>query len=424
MVSSTSLILYSLFLGLRPNTSLRHKLRAFILRCLLFWPRIFRNLRKAWSRYFPTRFTANDDVKKTGGNIARPPSPRMSWKREEYSVVCASRAFERGEDERSLGRSLSRFSDRDEAIQLGPVIGRSSDVPHSPSSSYPPSVQDSPRSAANPLPTGNPNHSSSSLRPETPLRTVELIFQRSNTPASWTHSRATSRQFTGESSRSHSRHPSPSPSRSLFRHHFSRPVTPLRVDIEVPIRPTVVQDPHGSPEVSAHSSTGITFRVEKPSAPGSPVTSSSSQSRLSLVRDQRQSLPTRNQLPYTESVNSSADSTRSRGHSPFVLVTHRNAHHSQGSIQIPSLGSQWIQNPIEPSFAFPEASVSRVTIQISAAAASNTQPGSRRRLIKPMHFDKVSRYLKRGDVCVLSVAQASRLYRDMSSGQGRLASIR
>jgi len=421
MASSTSLILYSFYQSLRPITSLRHKLRAFILRCLLFWPRIFRKLRKAWSRYFPTSSTASDG-KKTGGNIARPPSPRMPWKREEYSVVCASRAFERGADERSLGRSLSSFSDRDEPIQLGPVIGRSPDVSHSPSSSYPPSVQDSPRYSANPLPTGNPNNSSSSLHPETPLRTVELIFQRSSTPASWTHSRATSRQFTGESSRSHSRQPSPSPSRSLF--HFSRPVTPSRIDIEVPTRPAVMQDPHGSPEVSAHSSTGITVRVEQPSAPGSPVTSSSSLSRLSLVRDQTQSLPTRNQLPYTESVNSSADSSRSRGHSPFVLVTHRNAHHSQGSMQTPSLGSQWIQIPIEPSFAFPEASVSRVRIQISATAASNTQPGSGRRLIKPMHFDNVSRYLKKGDVCVLSVTQASCLYHDMSSGQGRLASIR
>jgi hypothetical protein len=418
MVSSTSLILYSFLQSLRPITGLTHKLRAFILRCLLSWPRIFRNLRKAWSRYFPTSSTASDG-KKTGGNIARPPSPRMSWKREECSAVCASRAFERGADERSLGRSLSRFSDRNESIQLGPVIGRSPDVPHSPSSSYPPSVQDSPRSSANPLPTGNANNSSSSLQPEAPLRTVELILHQSSTPGSWASSRAPSRQFTGARSRSRSRQPSPSPSRSLFRrHHFSRPVTPSRDDIEVPTHPAVMQRPHGFPEVSAHSSTGITFRVEQPSPPGSPATSNSSPSRLSLVRDQAHGLPTRSQLPSsTESVNSSAGSLRSRGHSPFVLVTHRNAHHSQGSIRTPSLGSQSIQAPNELPFAFPEVPL---RIQISATAASNTQP---RRLLKPMHSEKVSRYLKKGDVCVLPIAQANCLYRDMSSGQERIATI-
>jgi hypothetical protein len=252
---------------------------------------------------------------------------------------------------------------------------------------------------------------------------MELIIHRSSTPVSGTHLRTTSRQFTEVSSRSRSR-PSPSPFMSLFRRHLSPPDTPLRVDIEVPTRPSpaVIQDLQGSPDNSAHSSPEITVQVEQPS-PGLPVASSSSPSRLSTVRDQMQSLPMHRQLPSTESVNSSADSSRSRGQSPSVLVARRNPHSSHGSIRHHSSSLQSMQTPHEPSFTFPEASVSRVTIDILETMGWNTRPPERR-LMKPMHPDKVSRYMRKGDVCVLSATQASFLYRDMSSGQGRRTSIR
>jgi len=381
----------SSFLQSLRSISLRHKLRT-ILRCLLF---IFRNLRGVWSRYFPTNSNVSDG-KKTKGSTGKLPYTRSSWKREEFNVVCASRAFG-GADEQSLSHSLSRSSDREEPIQLEPVIGRSPNMSHSPSFSYPPSLQDSPRHSVNPLPLGNSNNSSSSLRPETPLSTMELIIHRSSSPVSWTHPRATSRQFTGGSSRSRSRRPSPSPSTSLFRRHFSRPDSPSRVDIEVPTRMAAVQDSQGSPENSAHSPTEITVQVEQPSVPGSPVTSNSSPSRLSPLHDRMQQLDTHHQLPSTESVNSSADSSRPRER-PSVLGAHRNVHSSQGSIWAPSSSPSLIQAPREPSIVYPETSVSRISIQLSASTASNTQPRTATRSLRPMHSEQVSRYVKKGDV--------------------------
>jgi hypothetical protein len=382
----------SSFLQSLRSIGLSHKLRTFILRCLLF---IFRNLKGVWSRYFPTGSNVSDG-KKTEGSVRRPPYTRSSWKREEYSVVCASQAFGRA-DGQSLRHSLSRSSDREEPIQLGPVIGRSSSMPHSPSSSYSLSLQDSPRHSVDHLPLGNPNNSSGSLRPETPMSTMELVIHRSSTPVSWTHPRATSRQFTGASSRSRPRRPSPSPSTSLFHRHFSRPDTPPRVDIEVPTHTTAIRDTHGSPENSAHSPTDITVQVEQPSMPGSPATSSTSPSRLSPLHDRMQHLDTHQQLPSTESVNSSADSSRSRGR-PSVLGAHRNAHPSQGSIRAPSSSPSLIRAPLGPSIVYPESSVSRISFQVSVSTALNAQSRTATRSLRPMHSEQVSRYVKKGDV--------------------------
>jgi hypothetical protein len=374
------------------SISMRHKLGTSILRCLLF---ISRYLRGVWSRYFPTSSDVSDE-KKREGSTGRLPHTRSSWKREEYNVVCASRAFARA-DEQSPRHSLSRSSDREEPIQLGPVGGRSPNMPmpHSPSFSYSPSLQDSPRHSVNPLPLGNPNHSSSSLRPETPLSTMELIIRRSSTPVSWTHPRATSRHFTGAPSRSRSRQPSPSPSTYLFHPHFPRPDTPSRVNIEPPTRAAGILS-QGSLENSAHSSTEITVHVEQPSVPGSPVTSSSSPSRLSPLHDRIQQLDTHHQLPSTESVNSSADSSRSRGR-PSVPGAHRNMHPNQRRVRAPSSSPSSIQAR-EPSTVYPETSVSRISIQVSASTASNTHPRTATRSLRPMHSEQVSRYVKKGDV--------------------------
>jgi hypothetical protein len=391
MVSSTgSRSALSSFLQSLRSTGLRHKLRSLILRCLLF---IFRNLRGVWSRYFPTGSNVGDG-KKTEGSTGTPPYTRSSWKREGYNVVCASRAFGRA-DEQSLRHSLSRSSDREEPIQLEPVVGQSSNTPHGPPFSYPPSLQDPPRHSVNPLPLANPNDSSSSLRPETPLSTMELIVRRSSTPVSWTHPRATSRHFTGAPSRSRSRQRSPSPSTSLFHRHFPRPDTPSRVNIEVPTRTAAIQS-QGSSGNSAHSSTEITVHVEQPSVPTSPLTSNSSPSRLSPLHDRIQQFDTHHQLPSTESMNSSADSSRSRER-PSVLGAHRNAHPSQGGIRASSSSPSLIQAPHDPSIVYPETSVSRISFQVSASTA-NTQPRTLTRSLRPMHSEQVSRYVKRGDV--------------------------
>jgi len=400
MVSSTRSAVFSLLQSMR-SLNLSHKLRAFILRCLIFWPRILRNLRKFWFWFFQT---SSRDGKEAEGSTRRPSSSRALRNQEGYNVICASRAFFDGGDKQSMGRSLSRHSDAEESIQLRTVVGRSPGVSHSPSSSHPPSPQDSPIHPVNPLSTGDVNNSSSSLQPERPLTTVELTIHRSSTPVSWTQPRATSRQFTGASSRSRSRRRSPSPSPSRFRLHFSRPGTPLRHDIEDPPRPTVVQGSLNSHGDSAHSPTGITVQVEQPSAPGSPVTSSSSLSRLSPLQDQTQNFPTRHQLPSTGSINSSAGSTSSRRNSSSVSGSNRSTHRSQGSIQGRSSSPSLNQSPHQSAIAFPEPivfpqpSVSRVSIQVSPTVVSTTQVGSGSRKMKPMHSEQVSRYMKKGDV--------------------------
>jgi len=214
---------------------------------------------------------------------------------------------------------------------------------------------------------------------------MELTIYRSSSPVSWTHPRATSRHFTGASSRSRSRHRSTSRSPSLFRRHLSRPSTPSGHDIEDPTRSTMVQGSLNSHEDSAHSSSGITVHVEPPSALGSPVTSSSSLSR-------------HHQLPSTESIHSSADSTSSRGNSSSVSSSSRYTHRSQGSIQGRSSSPRLNQAPHRPPISFPEPLVSRVSIQGSPTVVSTPQAGSRSRKMKPMHSEQVSRYMKKGDV--------------------------
>lgn len=407
MVSPTRSALFSLLLQSMRSINLSHKLRAFILRCLLFCPHILRNLTKFWFWLFQK---SSIDRKEAERSTGRPSSSRALRNHEEYNVICASRAFDGG-DEQSLGRSSSRHSDVEESIQLGAVTGRSPSVSNSPPSSHPPSLQDSPMHSVNPLSTGHINNSSSSLQPERPLTTVELTVHRSCTPVSWTHPRATSRQFTGASSPnlprrrspSPSPFPIPSPSPSLFRRRFSRPGTPSGHDIEDPTRPTVVQGSLNSHGDSAHSSTGITVQVEQPSAPGSPATSSSPLSPISLLQGQTQSFPMHHQLPSTESVSSSADSTSSRGNGSSVSGSHRYTHRSR-SIQGRSSSPRSNQATHQPALAFPEPilfprpSVSRVSIQVSPTVVATPQAGSGLRKMRPIHSEQVSRYMKKGDV--------------------------
>jgi len=128
MVSSTRSVLFSLLQSKR-FANLGHKLKAFILRCLTFWPRILRNLREFWFWFFQT---SSSSGKETEGSTGWPSSSRALRDHEGHNVICASRAFDM-EDGQSMGRSLSRRSGAEESIQLGAVSGG---VSHSPSSSF------------------------------------------------------------------------------------------------------------------------------------------------------------------------------------------------------------------------------------------------------------------------------------------------
>lgn len=350
------------------SISLPRNLKAFIFRCLLLWPRVFRSLRKIWSWFFQTNPSSRDG-KKTEQNVEGPSSSAILWERKEHSVVCASLAFE-GVGDPSQRHSISRSNDAGESIQLSPVIERSPSVPHSLSSYYTPSSQGPQQHPHHPLPTGNPYLLSSPSRAETPHSTMELIIHRSNTPVSWTHPGATSNQFTGTSSRSPSRRQSPSP--SLFRRHFSRSHPPERPDTDISSRPAMIQDLQGPLEVSVQSSDEISVQVRS-ATPESQISYNPSQSSVSSIRGQTPSP------------------------SPSVSDTHRSVHQGTvGSIQASSHPS--INASPEPALASPEPYVSRISLQVPVPNAPGTESGPRNRWIRLMHPDQVSRYVKKGDV--------------------------
>jgi hypothetical protein len=387
MVPSVKLALFAFLHSVR-SVRLGRNLRAFILRCLLIWPRILRSFRKVWPWYFQS---SSSDEKKTKGDTGGPSPTGTLRKREECVVVCASRDFGRGGEPSRY--SISGPSNAEQSIPLEVVIRRTPSVPHTLSSSYAPSLQGSPRLSATRLSSGSPHSSASSLRAEFPLGAMELFMDRSNTPVSWTHSRATGRQFTGAASRSRSRPSSP------FRRHSPRPSTPTRLDIGISTHTAIIQHPQGPPEDPASE---VPIDVQPPSRSASPEdtqsTYSSSRSRLSPVHGQTQSLPTRHQLPSTESVGSSTVSSHSGRYSPSMYAVHIGAHQSRGSIQ-DSMTSQSSQAPPRPPIPFPEPFVPHISTKISTTNAPNSppRPGTRVR-VRPMNPEQVSRYVKKGDV--------------------------
>ena len=314
MASSAKLALFAFLRNMR-SISVGRNLKAFILRCVLLWPRILRSLRKVWSWYFQNSAGGGKETKKdTGG-----PSPLgTTRKREECVVVCASQAFGGvGEPSR---HSVLRSSEAEQSIQLENGIPRNSSIPHPLSSSYAPAPQDPPWPSATTPPSGSPHTSVRSFRTES---SVGSVNSRSNAPVPWSHSRATAGQFTGVSSRSRSRPSSP------FRHRSTRP------DLVISTPPDMTQDTQGplSPSLD-----GLT-----------------------------QSFPTNHWHPSTESVNASEVSSDLRGHSPSMSGAWSGGHmgapdskDSERAIQDP-LTSQPTQ---APRITFPEPSISRISESI------------------------------------------------------------
>src|SRR5882672_4228748 len=111
MAPSLSLVLIAFLQRMR---SLRRHLRSFMLG---FLPRILRNLRDLWSLYLQTGPIATGR-KKTGGDTGRPPSTGTMQKREGYSVICASKTFDRV-GEASQSSSIPRSADIEEFTEPG-----------------------------------------------------------------------------------------------------------------------------------------------------------------------------------------------------------------------------------------------------------------------------------------------------------------
>jgi hypothetical protein len=398
MVFSSKLAPSVLFQSIR-SSRLGRKLKAFILRCLLLWPRILRSLRKVWSWYLQTSTSDGKGTKGDSGTGGLPPTGAL-WKREECVVVCASKAFGRVPAGEPGGHFMSGSSDAEPSIPMEDTVRRNPSVPHS-LSSHAPSRQGSPRLSASPSTQGSPRTSASSLREESAPIPMEWFMHRSNSPVNWTHSRTAGRQFTGVSARSHSRPSSPSP--FPFLRHPSRPNTPTRFDIDIPPRLAMIQhslDSEGSPSE-------IPIDIKEPSRPGTPEDSdkrseySFSPPQLpSVTADGRtQSFSTYHRFPSPEFVNPSADS---KGHNLSGYGTHMGAHQSRESIRPEgSMTLRSTQALPRPSFTFPtfpEPSIPGISTQASTVNAGNSpfRPGTTP--VRPMNSDQVSRYLKKGDV--------------------------
>jgi hypothetical protein len=394
MVSYAKLVLSVLIQGIQ-SSSVGRNLKAFILRCLLLWPRILRSLRKVWSCYFQT---SSSDEKNTKGDsdTGGPSSTGALWKREECVVVCASQAFGKVPVGEPSGHFMSGSSDAEPSIPM--EDRRNPSVPHSPSF-HAPSRQGSPRLSAPPSTQGSPHTSTSSLPEENALVPMEWFMHRSNPPVNWTHSRAAGRQFTGVSSRSHSRPSSPSPFQ--FLRPSSRPTTPTRSDVDIPSRLAMIQhslDSEGSPSE-------IPIDIKEPSRPGTPEDTQSEYSFSPpqlpsvTVHGRTQSLSTH---PSTEFVNPSAES---KGHSLSEYGTQIGAHQSKESIRPEgSMTSRSTRAPPRPSFTFPAPvtfpvpSIPGTSTQASTMNAGNSPFRPDTPPVRPMNSDQVSRFLKKGDV--------------------------
>lgn len=354
MAFSAQLALLSFLRSVR-SISVGRNLRAFILRCLLLWPRILRSSRKVWSWYFQTGFNYE---KKMKGDTGWSSSTAMSRKREECAVVCASRDLGGGGE--SSRHAISASSDAEQSIPLEDVIQRTPSVPHSLSSAHSPSSQGSPRLLAT-LPSLGSRHSSAS-----PLREMELFAHRSDTPSSWTHSRPS----------------------FPFRLRFSRPSIPGTHDIETRLAP--IQHSQGSPEGSASEVLG-------PPLPASPEDKESAYSffhdsrpRLSPVHDLTQSLPIRHQFQSTESMN--LVSSHLRGQSPSPYGMHRGAQQSGGDslnfTTLESIQAPPIPEPLVPPIFTPTSTVNPLNSPFELGTHS----------VRLMTSEEVSRYTKKGDV--------------------------
>ena len=401
MVSSAKLALFA-FLRSVGSISLGRDLKAFILRCVLLWPRILRSLRKVWSWYFQT---SPRDEKKTKGDTGGPSSPETIGKREECVVVCASDFGGSGKPSR---RSILGSRNSEQSIPLEDGI-RPPSVPHSLSSSRAPSP-----------PPSSPHTSARSLRTEDSRGSV---YYRSHTPVSWTHSRATARQFTGGASprirsrpssifRHHSSRPNtptgPDPDRSIlrtvtqdsqghpedstsgvsmqlsprdrsrspspFRPHFSSPNTPTSPNFDIPTPLTMAQDSQGSSP--GDSASGVVIGVEPPSRSASPETTesmhSTSRPRLPSLEGLTRSFPTSHQHTSYEFVNSSKVTSDLGGHGPSMSGGHIGAQDSKERIQDP-LTSQPTQTP---QFTFPEPSTSRKLTTNDVIRRTSSMPHS------------------------------------------------
>jgi hypothetical protein len=388
-VSLTFSMFHPLRLGLlailRGLRSAGDILKSFVLRCLLFWPRVLRSLRRIWPSC--SRIRPKDIPKKKGlGGQARPSFPEAPGC-EGYSIIYASR-----DPNRSSAPHLPFGFSSTEVLQLDPILGQSQSPPHSPESSTGPPSPGSTHLTDRDLPGG----STPSLANPYDIQLPHI--PRLSGPLTLTHSRITSAQFAGAPRRSRYRSSSWSPSPLPHSYSFprstalesataspahSRPPSPFR-----PSSPLLFPQPHRSPESPVLDSSGgiqIPDVVISPPARSQRTRADSEQLPSSPVSFQEGNL---SQFP-TGTEHLTLDLSEPGG----LGLIQGNGRHSSESLRdngpAPSSNQARLVYP------------SQVTLKLEDIPiindSGNWTDGKRRR-IGQMHSEQVSRYVNKGDV--------------------------
>jgi hypothetical protein len=391
---------------LRCIQSIGSTLKSFLLRYVL------RNLRHIW--LLCCRTSPKDVSKKKEGQ-ARPSFHGASGGCEGYSVICASRDFNRGSEPHLL---LPTGPGNAEVLPLSPIMGQPQSAPCSPALSLASSLPRSPQHSDRQLPEGSTTSIPRSYNADIQLPIRHLTL---------THSRTTSIQFTGAPpGRPRSPSPSPSPSLSPYPHphHLSQSST-----LESPVAspghsrspspsPYPFPQPRPLPQPSVLDSSdgtqlsdGVPNPHEGYGRPGimiSPPSRSQTaklpvdsdgqstfnfpQSPLSFQQD-FQGLP---QFPTAGAEHSVPDPSNPGG----FRLTHGNPRHSSGSLRDGTLpGLPLSSDPARDQFSYPRPFTSQVSVgNIPVVDASGIWSDGKTRIIGLMHSEQVSRYVNKGDV--------------------------
>ncbi len=383
------------FVLLRGIPSIGRTLKSFILRCLLLWPHLLRNLRRIWSLCSVAR---PKDLPK---NVSptRPWSPRPPRVCEGYSIIYTSK-----DPNRNGGPSKSPIPISAEELPLTPVIGQSQSTHHSPAPSLS-SLPGSPQRPSSRLSGGSSASFVSSHNANSIHSAQQETIPHLSTPLTLTHSRATSTQFAGAppnppSPRSFpfplsfpfpspSRSPSPSPSLQ------SRPLPQSSTldssgNIQIP---DVVSFPQVTPERSPTSSVAVDITVLPPSRSQTLDVNSTFNSPQSSLSSQQGHVSGPSQSPTSESSYSTQDPLDPMRYQ----YSHRDAHHSGAGPLSGGLTPNSGQAGYGPAFPLP--STSQLTIAITPyVGPSGPWRDGKPRSIGLMHSEQVSRYVNKGDV--------------------------
>jgi hypothetical protein len=397
MLPSAGLCLLAL---LRQMRSFGLNIKPFILRCLLFWPRVLRSLRCIWP--LSSRTDLKDAPKKKGGQ-ERPSYPGASGVCKGYSTIYAIRDPNRpSEPQLPLeSRSTSELpvspgaGQSQSASHTGSPVSESSIGPPSPSSTHHPNRHFLGGGAS---PMANPD--------DIPLpHTIPHL----TAPLTLTHSRVTSTQFAGAPRRSRPQSRPPSP---LLSSHPSPQPTPVGSPAASPRpsrspsplpSPSLLSQPLPLPQSSVPDGPGST-QMPVPDVEPTYDTSEGYHRRPDIMIYPPSRSPTTEAESQSNNVPQSPLSIHLPGAENWTMDPP-----DTGSLGLGQVGPRHSNESLRPSSPslspnrarpVPLPNRSQVTLKnipVADASWMNWSDG-KKRSIGLMHSEQVSRYVNEGDV--------------------------